>query len=141
MDVSEEKEKVQSINASSYGDTGMYDVGAKELNSEPTDISIEEVDIVDTKKICLYKSNQEMLKTVLIEQRKYLKSIYSKEGVKKRASKVEAMKLNERGVEAVYKQINGNNLVVTELGDLNPDMLGELNKTIRTMPVIQYLYL
>ena len=58
-----------------------------------------------------------------------LKSVYSKEGVKKRASKVEALKLNERGVEAVYKQINGNNLVVTELGDLNIDLLGELNSS------------
>ena len=28
----------------------MYDVGAKELSSESGDISIEEVDIVDTKK-------------------------------------------------------------------------------------------
>lgn len=130
VDVSEEKEKVQSINASSYGDTGMYDVGAKELNSEPTDISIEEVDIVDTKKYA-YIIESRNVEDGLDRAKEILKSIYSKEGVKKRASKVEAMKLNERGVEAVYKQINGNNLVVTELGDLNPDMLGELNKTIK----------
>ena len=116
---------------SSFSSSGMYDVGAKELSSEAGDISIEEVDIVDTKKYA-YIIESRNVEAGLDKAKDILKSMYSKEGVKKRASKVEAAKLNERGVEAVYKQINGNNLVVTELGDLNTDLLGELNKIIKS---------
>ncbi len=127
----EEPAKNPQADVSNYSDTGVYDVGAKELSSEAGDISIEEVDIVDTKKYA-YIIESRNVEAGLDKAKDILKSMYSKEGVKKRASKVEAAKLNERGVEAVYKQINGNNLVVTELGDLNTDLLGELNKIIKS---------
>ena len=132
VDVTEEEtaENTQ-VNANNYSGSGMYDVGAKELSSESGDISIEEVDIVDTKKYA-YIIESRNVEAGLDKAKDILKSVYSKEGVKKRASKVEALKLNERGVEAVYKQINGNNLVVTELGDLNIDLLGELNRIIKS---------
>ena len=131
VDVPEEVVENNKVNAGSYSDTGMYDVGAKELSDETADISIEDVDIVDTKKYA-YIIESRTIETGLDRAKEILKSIYSKEGDKKRASKVEASKLNERGVEAVYKQINGNNLVVTELGDLNTNLLGELNKVIKS---------